>query len=501
MSSPHPESVPVIVGQRPTLTHAPTISERSSSSALRYSTLSLDELRDLVKRNNEQIIDLAHQLRVYHELDDYIDQSPPSADHPYGYVVAFCAFTAQFIILGSLNTFSLFNNAMKSDSQWGEPGYTKIALVSSLANFISTIVGTFAGHASDVYGPRPLFVGAALLLLLGEYFGSHATTYLEFALIYPLMVGTAAGCIISPGLGSVAGWFDKRRGLALGIAYAGSGAGSAIVPLAASSVFSWYEGDWRSTMRWMSALSLPCALTGLFICHRLRVKRFQTARRSVSELIYSRPFVTLWAVGAFFGYGFFTAVYNVIPYAMAQGKGTYKDEDPISVEHATLLMSVFGVMQCLGNVVFGYFADMFGNTVLFALSHISSGVLLILMAYAHTLWELLLVVGAIGFTTAGCITCYPHVAAQYYHGPQLTSALALLYTGFGVGSLVGPPLTEVVISSQGGNFTMGLWIAGGAFLMAAFGPRLFLPSVEEYRSMALVSKEDGDFVEVTSPHA
>ena len=107
-----------------------------------------------------------------------------------------------------------------------------------MANFFSTIVGTFAGHASDVYGPRPLFIAAAALLFLGEYFGSHSTSFWEFGVLYPVLVGTAAGFIISPSLGAVAGWFDKRRGLALGITYAGSGAGSAVVPLAVSSIFS-----------------------------------------------------------------------------------------------------------------------------------------------------------------------------------------------------------------------------------------------------------------------
>eukprot|EP00759_Apiculatamorpha_spiralis_P042888 PhF_6_TR40659/c0_g1_i1/m.61067 len=307
------------------------------------------------------------------------------------------------------------------------------------------------------------------------------------------MVGTAAGFIISPGLGAVAGWFDKRRGLALGIAYAGSGAGSAIVPLAASYVYSYYgAATWRVTMRWMSVLAFPCILVGLFMRHRLKAKRFNTARRSVRQLLHSRPFLTLWLVGAFFGYGFFTAVYNIVPFAMAQGTGEYSEFDKIPVERATSLMTVFGTMQCIGNIVFGHASDAFGSTFLFAFSHVASGILMIAMSYVHDYWALACIVGAFGFVAAGCITCYPHVAAEFYTGPQLSSALALLYTGFGVGSLAGPPLTEVLITFKNGNFELGLLIAGLTFIIAAFSGTMFMPTSEEYKLTPLHPHPDDD---------
>eukprot|EP00759_Apiculatamorpha_spiralis_P042889 PhF_6_TR40659/c0_g1_i1/m.61068 len=124
----------------------------------------VDTLSIMVKEQRQEIRYLQRQLRVYKQLDDDVDDVIYPPDHYYGYIIAFGAFLAQFVVLGSLNTYSLFNEAMTSDAEWGRPGYTKIALVNAVANFVSTLVGTFAGHASDVYGPRPLFLIASVLL-------------------------------------------------------------------------------------------------------------------------------------------------------------------------------------------------------------------------------------------------------------------------------------------------------------------------------------------------
>ena len=115
----------------------------------------------LLRKFSEQkreIRSLRRELRVYHQLDnDLQDQVILPPDHPYGYLIAFCAFASQFIVLGSLNTYSVFNRSMAADNRWGHPGFTKVALVNAVANFLSTIVGAIAGHTSDVYGLRPLF--------------------------------------------------------------------------------------------------------------------------------------------------------------------------------------------------------------------------------------------------------------------------------------------------------------------------------------------------------
>lgn len=448
-----------------------------------------DFVRQLESQRRE-IRSLHRQLRVYQQLDDdaaSVKTSYP-ADHPYGYVVAVCAFISQFFVLGSINTYSVFNSSMMGDKEWGAPGYTKVATVVAVANFLSTLVGAVVGHISDVHGPKPLFVMAGLFLFIGEYFGSQTSNFWEFALLYSLMVGTSAGFIISPGMGAVSGWFDKKRGLAIGIASAGSGAGSATIPVFASAVYKWCNNDWRPSFVWISLLAAPVTLVGFVVRHRVKAKRFNTAQRSAKQLIRSRPFTTLWIVGVFFGYGFFTAVYNFVPYAIAQGKGPYIYYPRIPIEQATSLMTVFGLMQCVGNVVCGIITDRYGSGGVFAVSHVISGLLLVGLPHVHSYVWLLVLCGGFGFTAAGCITCYPHIAAGFYTGPQLSSALALLYTGFGLGGLLGPPLTEELITLFGEDFRVGLGVAGGSFIVAAFLGLLFMPTPFENKESPLLGR-------------
>ena len=106
---------------------------------------------------------------------------------------------------------------------------------------------------------RPVFIersliwpSAAFLLLLGA--GSILSSFVTklwhiFVSAGVLMAVGAGGAAMSTGSSVVARWFDKHRGVAMGLAAGGMSAGQLIViPLATALTISY---GWRSSFLWL----------------------------------------------------------------------------------------------------------------------------------------------------------------------------------------------------------------------------------------------------------
>jgi MFS family permease len=114
-----------------------------------------------------------------------------------------------------------------------------------LATMIGLIGGPTVGWLIDRYGARRVMIPGVLLFSVGISANSFLTA--STAVIYGLFVfGNLFSAGASPVAFSIviARWFDKIRGLALGIALAGIGVGTAVVPQYTAYLVAHY--GWRS---------------------------------------------------------------------------------------------------------------------------------------------------------------------------------------------------------------------------------------------------------------
>jgi MFS family permease len=111
----------------------------------------------------------------------------------------------------------------------------------SVQNVFGSVISIICGWAIDKYGPRiiALFIGlfAGLSLLLTSQTNAFWQLFITYSLLF-CVIGATYTTIVS----TVSRWFDKNRGLALGIAGSGVGLGIVIIsPLATYliSSFGW----------------------------------------------------------------------------------------------------------------------------------------------------------------------------------------------------------------------------------------------------------------------
>jgi len=145
----------------------------------------------------------------------------------YGYWIVGCAFSFSFIQTGcGLAAFSLFTKPLQADLGWGRGG---IMIAFTIFMVIQGVLGPLVGRVVDRYGVKRVIGIGAMVTGLGFVLLSQISNLWEFYLSYTVVgIGmTAIGPI--PASAVVSNWFERKRGLAIGIMSSGVGIGTLVV--------------------------------------------------------------------------------------------------------------------------------------------------------------------------------------------------------------------------------------------------------------------------------
>ena len=173
----------------------------------------------------------------------------------YGWWIVTGGFSLQMIV-GSLmiHSFTAYFPLLQTQFGWSR------ALLSgafALSHAESGILGPLQGWLIDKFGPRMMVRVGMLMFGAGFILFSQTDSVLDYYLTFALM---AAGSSIAGFLTvatTVVNWFERRRGVAMGIAMSGFGFGGLLVPLVAWSLISL---GWRPTAFFSGVLIIVVGL-------------------------------------------------------------------------------------------------------------------------------------------------------------------------------------------------------------------------------------------------
>ena len=117
--------------------------------------------------------------------------------------------------------------AMKAVYGWDQEQISLAATFMTVATFLAM---PFIGAAVDRYGPRKVLIPSLLAFAAALIATAHAASLTQLYITYALVGVGSAGANSLAYMHLLSTWFDRRRGLAIGIASAGMGVGFSVVP-------------------------------------------------------------------------------------------------------------------------------------------------------------------------------------------------------------------------------------------------------------------------------
>ena len=145
----------------------------------------------------------------------------------YGWVVTACAFVVLFVTYGVQYSFGVFLPAMLDELDWQR---ASLGGAFSLYTMVYSGCSWISGRLTDTAGPRWVVTAGGLLLGSGIIATSQMTVQWQLYLCYGLIAALGMSSAYIPCNTTVVKWFQRKRGLALGLAASGSSCGILLCP-------------------------------------------------------------------------------------------------------------------------------------------------------------------------------------------------------------------------------------------------------------------------------
>src|ERR1700734_36377 len=170
----------------------------------------------------------------------------------YGWIIIAVTFVTMAIGVNARTAFSLFFPPIIDEFGW-ERGVTAGAF--SFGFLVSAAVSPLIGRLMDRFGPRSVMELGVALMAAGLLLAPLTTQPWHLYLTIGVLVGGGSVCLGYAGQSLyLPNWFNRRRGLAIGLAFAGVGIGS-------GTLLPWGRGmidqtGWRTACTAMGLLGV-----------------------------------------------------------------------------------------------------------------------------------------------------------------------------------------------------------------------------------------------------
>lgn len=320
----------------------------------------------------------------------------------------------------------------------------------------------------DRWGPRKVFATGAIFLGISLFLSSFATTVFHLQLTYGVLGGVALGMI---GLGAfaaiVAGWVEERRGLAIGITFAGTGLGALIFVPFVERLITWF--GWQHAYLVLAGLCVFVLAPMMAIGQRTPPKVFYPDKENKSVKTVDRR--ALLRMPAFW-WLMLTSLLALGPLrSLTVHQIAYMQEVGIERLVAARYVGIAGFLTIGTFIGWGFVSDRFGRTTAFVLGAIclsgATGILLLLdNVQSHILLAFYSLLMALGEGTRSSQTTA--MASDIFRDKGLGFINGLVGAMFGIGAAILPWLVGYLRDSQG-NYVLGLELIIGLVGVSIIG--------------------------------
>ena len=370
-------------------------------------------------------------------------------------MVVGAAFTLMFVGFTAAYSFAAFFSAFQ-----GEFGASRghVALVFSVAAFLWFLLGAPGGVVADRVGPRRVALIGVASLVAALWLASEARSLAVLYATYSIGIGVGVGLVYVPSIGAVQPWFGANRAFASGLAVAGIGAGNIAGPLLAA----WWIGlfGWRGA--YVALTFFVLVLGGgaaLLIRQHPGISASATPPgMPLAAAMRTRSFWFIYASLILSCVGLFVPMVHLSPYAQDAG---YSEAQGVT------LVSLIGLGSLLGRFTIGGIADRMGRIPSLGAMYMGLGLMLVVWWSTKTWWVLAVFALVFGICYGAYVALVPTIVMDLYGARSVSGIIGTLYTGAGLGTLIGPWLAGAAFDAYG-SYGLPILIAAALSFIAAF---------------------------------
>jgi MFS family permease len=352
---------------------------------------------------------------------------------------------------------------------------TAITLAYVFKSVVQAVLSPVAGWVGDRFGARRSLLLAASLHIVGLLLLSSITQLWQLYLCYSLVLGISQAIFSVNIPTTVAAWFRKRLGVAVGLQQSLGGMGASIMAPALALLLGRVE--WQLAF-WIIAGAGGATIFGLLLLFRddpadRGMEPYGTTAEDAPAAAKADPAVTKVRAQVFLQHvrrtrafwnlitihhlgciGHAIVMVSAVKFATTRG---------VSLEAAALIITVYSFFSMGSRFMVPILADRWGAKGVMALFFFLQGITVVLLFWTQQTWQFYLFAALFGIGFGGEMSAFLVINRQYYGMGPVRTVFGFQHLGSGLGMALGGLMGSVVFDAFG-SYDIAWLISIGASL-------------------------------------
>jgi OFA family oxalate/formate antiporter-like MFS transporter len=362
--------------------------------------------------------------------------------------------------LGSLYAWSIFIAPLEKEFGWNR---AQTSWIFTIAVFVFGISFVIAGRLQDKLGPFKISVIGSIGLSLGFILASFTNSLNWIFFAFGGVMGFGNGFGYATPIPVLSKWFPDRRGLAVGLAVAGYGGGSAILAFIGPPMLR--DLGWRGTFLWLGIGFFVATMIGAFLLKNppagwkpegwtpppaAAKVGATTYDYPPSEMVKTPQFPLMWVAYCLGASAGLMTISQLIPFAKSVGL-------PATAATLTLLIAAIG--NASGRIFSGWLSDAIGRLQTLRVMILVSAIVMPILANTSTITTIYVLLFAIYYCYGTCLSVFPSTTADFFGTKNLGVNYGWVFTAWGVAGIVGPMIGGYMFRTYH-NYVAAFYTAG-----------------------------------------